>query len=216
MAQLSQSVAPHSCARQRGSPPHRPQTTTKLSNTLDGIVPPLVLSGAARDTVFFQARSPQAGNELHTATLAGEVKLVADLVVGNVHGWAEEITDMGSYVLFSGDKELYRSDGTQLGTKLVKDINAGSSTGAGPGQSYPRLFVRVNDKNMMVFSGEDGTNGRELWVSDGTTAGTKLLADVRPGSASSDPQDFTMVGAWLYFSADDGTHGRELHRILVR
>ena len=112
---------------------------------------------------------------------------------------------------------MYRSDGTQTGTSLVKDINADSSSGkillflielidihtnsivicikgAGPGQSYPRLFVRVNSKNMLVFSGENGANGRELWVSDGTTAGTKLLADVNPGPESSDPQDLMMIG----------------------
>ena len=72
--------------------------------------------------------------------------------------------------------------------------NKQKKIGAGPGQSYPRIFVRVNEKNLMVFSGENASNGRELWISDGTTAGTKLLADVRPGPQSSDPQDFMMIG----------------------
>ena len=76
-----------------------------------------------------KARDPQAGNELHVATVGGAVQLVKDLIVGEVHGWAEYIVDMGSYILFRGDKELYRSDGTQAGTTLVKDINADSSSG---------------------------------------------------------------------------------------
>ena len=75
---------------------------------VDNVVPPLVKSGAR---VFFQALNAQFGNELHTAD-ATTAQVVKDLVIGYVHGWAEEITDMGAFVLFSGDKELYRSDGT--------------------------------------------------------------------------------------------------------
>ena len=150
------------------------------------------------------------GNELHVgdATMA---KLVKDLIVGNPHGWAEEITSMGSFVLFSGDKELYRSDGSAAGTTLVKDINAGGNTGASPGQSYPRHFVRVAG-NLMAFSGDDARNGRELWVSDGTESGTRMLADINKGG-DSDPQDFTLIGSTLFFSADDGVHGRELWKV---
>jgi ELWxxDGT repeat protein len=149
---------------------------------------------------------------LHTATTTS-ANLVKDLVVGYPHGWAEEITSMGSYILFSGDKELYRSDGTTGGTTLVKDINAGGNTGSSPGQSYPRHFIRVA-ANLMAFSGDDARNGRELWVSDGTSSGTRMLADINPGQGSSAPQDFVLIGATLFFSADDGTHGRELWKVV--
>eukprot|EP00019_Armaparvus_languidus_P011879 CAMPEP_0168584368 /NCGR_PEP_ID=MMETSP0420-20121227/3099_1 /TAXON_ID=498008 /ORGANISM="Pessonella sp." /LENGTH=927 /DNA_ID=CAMNT_0008619159 /DNA_START=9 /DNA_END=2788 /DNA_ORIENTATION=+ len=182
-------------------------TASVVSSSVDGIVPPLVASGTK---VFFQAKDPTYGNELHVgdATMA---KLVKDLIVGNPHGWAEEITSMGSFVLFSGDKELYRSDGSAAGTTLVKDINAGGNTGASPGQSYPRHFVRVAG-NLMAFSGDDARNGRELWVSDGTESGTRMLADINKGG-DSDPQDFTLIGSTLFFSADDGVHGRELWKV---
>ncbi|HLU38379.1 MAG TPA: ELWxxDGT repeat protein, partial [Planctomycetota bacterium] len=50
----------------------------------------------------------------------------------------------------------------------------------------------------------------ELWITDGTPAGTVLFADLRPGAGGSDPRDFVRVGAFLFFTADDGTHGREL------
>lgn len=186
--------------------------TQKVSNSVDGIVPPLVTSGAAQDRVFFQAKDATYGNELHMATL-NSAQLVKDLILGDVDGWAEEIVDMGSYILFSGDKELYRSDGTAAGTTLVKDINKDGPTNAGPGQSYPRNFVRIG--NRLVFSGDNGVNGRELWISDGTTAGTVMLMDINPGAASSSPQDFTVVGAYLYFSAETATAGRELWRVLL-
>jgi ELWxxDGT repeat protein len=56
--------------------------------------------------------------------------------------------------------------------------------------------------------GED--TGRELWQSDGTPGGTKLVADIHPGPGDSHPAELTPVGRALYFSADDGTRGREL------
>ncbi|TAJ11994.1 MAG: hypothetical protein EPO68_13980, partial [Planctomycetota bacterium] len=54
--------------------------------------------------------------------------------------------------------------------------------------------------------------GVELWRTDGTTAGTQLVADIRPGAAGSDPQRFTRCADELLFTADDGVTGRELWR----
>ena len=54
--------------------------------------------------------------------------------------------------------------------------------------------------------------GAELWVSDGTTAGTQRFGDLAPGARSSDPRRLTASSHALYFVADDGVHGRELWR----
>ena len=64
----------------------------------------------------------------------------------------------------------------------------------------------------MFFTADDGTRGTELWATDGTPAGTRLVEDIQPGDASSAPEGLAAVGDTLYFSADDGTHGRELWR----
>jgi ELWxxDGT repeat protein len=53
-------------------------------------------------------------------------------------------------------------------------------------------------------------NGNELWKSDGTAAGSVMVADIRPGSGSSNPSILTNVGGTLFFTADDGLHGSEL------
>ena len=58
--------------------------------------------------------------------------------------------------------------------------------------------------------GPNGTTGRELWRTDGTSAGTTLVKDINPGAADSLPGQFTVAGTNLFFTANDGMHGSEL------
>jgi ELWxxDGT repeat protein len=62
----------------------------------------------------------------------------------------------------------------------------------------------------VFFSALDAAAGLELWATDGTEAATVLVADIRPGPASSSPGDLTAVGDTLYFTATDGATGFEL------
>jgi ELWxxDGT repeat protein len=66
--------------------------------------------------------------------------------------------------------------------------------------------------NRVYFTVDDGAHGGELWVSNGTVAGTRMVEDILPGSGSSTPQQLTALGHVLLFSATDGVHGRELWR----
>jgi len=56
---------------------------------------------------------------------------------------------------------------------LFKDINPGS------GSSSPYNLTNIN--GTLYFTADDGTNGYELWKSDGTSAGTFQLKDINPG-----------------------------------
>jgi len=98
--------------------------------------------------------------------------------------------------------ELWRSDGTEAGTELVKDIYPGSST------SSPSGLTVVN--GTLFFLAQDAGHGTELWRSDGTEAGTELVEDIYPGVYGSRPSDLTVVNGTLFFTAGDGTHGSEL------
>jgi ELWxxDGT repeat protein len=118
--------------------------------------------------------------------------------------------------------ELWKSDGTEAGTTLVKDLNPGRSSGLEWTSGTPRSpFVEVN--GVLLFPGTDGVHGYELWRSDGTAAGTFMLRDILPGSSGGlitflgyDPNTLIWVnkvsGGLMYFLADDGEHGFELWR----
>jgi ELWxxDGT repeat protein len=112
----------------------------------------------------------------------------------------------GDYAVFAADNgvggdELWITDGTALGTGVLKDIFPGDYP------STPRQFTRLGSR--IVFSAEDEEHGLELWVTDGTFSGTTLLKDVAPGLASSVPDDLVVRDGILYFSAWSPGYGRE-------
>jgi ELWxxDGT repeat protein len=78
----------------------------------------------------------------------------------------------------------------------------------GTDDSSPSRLVVLNGS--ALFAASDGVAGAELWKSDGTSAGTMLVADIRPGPDSSAPFLLTRVGGTVFFTADDGTNGAEL------
>ena len=63
-----------------------------------------------------------------------------------------------------------------------------------------------------AFHASDGVNGTELWMTDGTAAGTVMVKDISPGAGDSSPQFITRYGRFMIFMANDGTHGSELWR----
>jgi ELWxxDGT repeat protein len=73
---------------------------------------------------------------------------------------------------------------------------------------FPADLLAVG--NRAFFTAEDSVNGRELWVSDGTAAGTKVVRNIGPGSADANIYGLTTFGNRVAFAASDGTHGREL------
>jgi CSLREA domain-containing protein len=116
---------------------------------------------------------------------------------------------MDNIMYFSGDDgvhgfELWRTNGAESGTSLVKDINPGLEG------STPFELIVIND--ILYFTADDGVHGYELWRSDGTAAGTTLVKDIRPGAEGSGMFDLVAFNDLLFFVADDGTHGYELWR----
>ena len=85
---------------------------------------------------------------------------------------------------------------------LVKNINP-------TGSSNPHNLTAFCCNRPVLFAADDGTNGIELWVSDGTDAGTFMVEDINPTGDSS-PAGMVHDSTTKFFSADDGASGREL------
>ncbi len=97
-------------------------------------------------------------------------------------------------------KELLKTDG--VNTIMVRDIN-------GAGDSNPADFITAFGK--LVFTAIDVTNGREVWITDGTVGGTSLIRDINTNAGiSSNPESLVYFKEKVYFSANDGIHGKEL------
>lgn len=63
----------------------------------------------------------------------------------------------------------------------------------------------------VYFSGTSVAGGTELWVTDGTIAETRQVADINSGAGSSDPNGLALVGGKIYFSATNSSSvGNEL------
>ena len=107
--------------------------------------------------------------------------------------------------MFFDASGLWVTDGTAAGTAEVGTFPGAYATSGEIGIGDLTVFG-----NRLLFKGYDSTHGSELWVTDGTAAGTAMLADIDPGSASSNPYGFKVFGNRVLFQANDGVHGSEL------
>src|SRR5262249_18802008 len=82
------------------------------------------------------------------------------------------------------------------------DINVGSAG------SSPSGLLALGNK--VYFAASDGSTGTQLWVSDGTAAGTTRLTNVNTGGGGLNPTGLVAMNGDLYFSGNDGSHGVEL------
>lgn len=163
---------------------------------------------------LFGANDGTIGRELWITdgTTAGTV-LVRDITPGASASSIDLITPLGDgRALFQANDgvhgpELWVTDGTEAGTALVFDLQPGDQTAYQPSV---REIVSLGN-GTAVFAGDDGVNGLELWVTDGTTGGTSLLRDFMPGGLSGSPGDFVANGdGTAFFVVDDPVVGAEV------
>lgn len=222
-----------------GSGLWRTDGTTSGTSLFAAVGAPALLT-VVGDTLFFVAADSTHGRELWKTdgTAAGTV-LVKDIRPGME--WGEQPASSDPRQLFAfGDLllfyawdpygtglELWRSDGTEAGTQLVKDISEGpgDSIQSGDlddlyGNGRP-FFTEYQGK--AYFFACDMEAGCEPWGTDGTTAGTQRLKDVLPGPAGSTYSYYSwylwppysgprlgVAGDRLFFGANGHDSGFEL------
>ena len=196
---------------------------------------------AVGDRLFFAANDGENGIELWASDGTSEgTQLVKDINPGITDRYyypfvpepdsstPRQFTAVGDLLYFTAEddengRELWVSDGTSEGTKLVRDINPGfdyseylitkASVPTRPVENPRPLgsdiegLIELNGK--LYFSADGGENGRGLWVSDGTEAGTQLLSgDV--GFDGREAPEFIEFQDRLFFAGTDSEQGEEL------
>ena len=124
-------------------------------------------------------------------------------------GGIQGLTEVGDTLFFTFDdgeigRELYKSNGTANNTGLVEDISpdmrdAGTTINL---SSEPSQFVDV-EGTLHFFADRDDDDDRELWKSDGTEEGTRLVKEfeqdiIRPIN----------LGGTLFFAVGNDFNGR--------
>lgn len=91
---------------------------------------------------------------------------------------------------------LYKLNTSNNEVSNVKTIN--------PAGSSSRRFGILVNLNKMIFMADDGVSGLDAWVSDGTTAGTKILFDPIQNKQQGDSSRLlTSTGSKLYFRSGE-------------
>jgi ELWxxDGT repeat protein len=174
--------------------------TVRLSNVpaVNGIL--AERSGVRDGVLLFAGAASDTGEELWRSdgTEAGTF-LLAETVPGPGSKPLGPFAVAGPTLFFAAaGGEIWKNDAA--GTSLVRTLPGDPVVGI---RSLSPLGAKV------YFSYDDGEHGRELWVSDGTEAGTRMVEDILPGPGSSHPRQLHAEGNILLFSATDGVHGVE-------
>ena len=108
-------------------------------------------------------------------------------------------------------QRLFRIDNTTTARPVaVVDVPSGD------GSAYvPEPIAAIG--NTLLFTAYTAANGTELWKTDGTAAGTALVGDLSPGTASTSfdtfsPNAIFAADGVVYFSAGDGKQYDDLFR----
>ena len=195
---------------------------------------------AASFAPAYTAGSLPASGTTPTATLGSTLIFVANDGTQGPAVWASDGTALGTvflapvdpanFVVFTtaqGDEEVYwvgdstsgpgfwETDGTLAGTTMLKSLP--SPTYSGYGYSWGHYNLTVAD-GQLFFTSADGNGGQDLWVSDGTAAGTTVVqdfigTDTYNGSTtyfSLNVSNLTAAAGTLFFTAFDPTGGTDL------
>jgi ELWxxDGT repeat protein len=167
-----------------------------------GAYPMLVRAGGY---LLFAATTSTSGRELVRFDLSARtLVLVTDIAPGSASGVSTDtpMISLGNVALFGATPTggssytLWRSDGTAAGTYSLGAVAPQGSALPNYSGIVPTYYIQPSGTKA-YFLGDDGSTGKQLYISDGTVAGTLRL--------SSSPTAAWLVanpGSSFYFSSD--------------
>ena len=169
---------------------------------------------AVTGRLFFAADDGIHGNELWVSDGTGMGTVMVKDIGTNTDPYTPcfncsdpyDLTELNGSLIFrayhdSRGQELWTSDGTELGTQLIKDIRPGAEGGG--------IFGFTKVYGWAYFSANDGAHGRELWMTDGTEPGTKIVKNIYEPDFRGDrfpfggswPRDLAVINGLVAFTA---------------
>jgi ELWxxDGT repeat protein len=188
----------------------------------------------AGGTLYFSASTKARGRELwKTKGSAASTKLVKDVKRGAKGSSPEELVGVGKMLFFlANDGQVWRTKGTPSSTKRLKAPRWWGPSGVAvmDGKLYwaasGGLWVsgghpwntkllhpvkadsdsglhRAGDR--VYFAGRTVDEGTELWLTDGTKTGTRMVTEIAPGPGSAfvGCNEWAHVGDTVFFTASD-------------
>jgi ELWxxDGT repeat protein len=154
------------------------------------------------DLFYFSKETDLNGKELWRSDGTEENTVLCDNINDTKYGLLNVVLEtLDSKLIFLGSdgivgEEFWAYENGSV--NLIKDILPGVGGG------YLDNMTKCN--NSLYFVGNDGESGWELWKSDGTEVGTKLISDILEGSESSYPSLFTAHKNDLFFTVSRDGH----------
>jgi len=162
-----------------------------------------------QNQLLFLGRDDSIYKDIFTSdgTAEGTQKVV-DLLSSIEVAGPSNFTLLNDIIYFVGSgtflgEELFRTNATEAGTYLVKDIEEGQSASLG---FQPNL---LSANGLLFFNPDTDEFGKELWVSDGTEEGTILLKDIVTGSGGGSPRGFFEWEDKVFFTAFGNESGEQ-------
>lgn len=188
---------------------------TRLLKTYSGFAwysEPLITDIIAYEgAYYFAANDGIHGEELWKTDGTPEgTFIVHEVGAGVKSSYPSNLTTLNGKLYFKAysgvyDIELWRTDGSESGTELVYGF-AYPPQGNSYGYSLSEIVVANGN---LYFLGYELDTGAELWKSDGTTAGTVIVADSIPGPGGTIPQFLMSDGTHVFYAGDTPEHGWE-------
>jgi ELWxxDGT repeat protein len=159
-----------------------------------------------------------------TPTSAGDLLLASQLSVTDAAGATAtavgggisptDLTPLDGTLYFTAGVGYFGSEGRLLevppGGQQAQVIAVNNPDTAAAIPADPHDLLPLGGKLLMAAG--DGVHGDELWVSDGTAAGTSMVADLCPGPCASRPSRFVALAGFALFATASDEFGAGLWR----